>query len=336
MLMAFSISAMAQATLPTPANIVVDEWNDWDGGFSQIGFRFVEDWDGDPVANDYSIEYEFIGGEWTKLEPTKLFYRVYIDNDQLFVFTPEEFPRDFTESVTEIPYRYDGFEFGPFEVHFPNHSNVTEGMDRFFNWRIGMQAVYRDGDQMTCSDIVYMEIFPQLKPAAQATPTSFLADWSCDAPNTQIINNFIGDGCGYFLYVVNKETQEIVLEQNVAPANYAEDEWGNEYPLPGATYLVEGLTPGTTYQYYVVVKQNTGVSYQSVVQEVTLPLEGHGYDLGDVNHDHSVNIADVTVLIDYLLSGTGGICTICADVNQAGGINIADVTELIDLLLGSN
>ena len=60
----------------------------------------------------------------------------------------------------------------------------------------------------------------------------------------------------------------------------------------------------------------------------------HGYSPGDVNHDHAVNIADVTALIDYLL-GTGTACEICADVHGDTVINIADVTSLIDVLLGN-
>lgn len=63
-------------------------------------------------------------------------------------------------------------------------------------------------------------------------------------------------------------------------------------------------------------------------------VPAHNYDKGDVNHDHAVNIADVTALIDYLL-GTGE-ADACADVNNDTAINIADVTALIDLLLGSN
>ena len=55
---------------------------------------------------------------------------------------------------------------------------------------------------------------------------------------------------------------------------------------------------------------------------------------GDVNEDGSVNIADVTALIDYLLSGdTTGINLDNADCNQDEGVNIADVTALIDYLL---
>ena len=60
----------------------------------------------------------------------------------------------------------------------------------------------------------------------------------------------------------------------------------------------------------------------------------HDYEVGDVNHDHAVNIGDVTALIDYLL-GSGSVCETCANVNGDEGINIGDVTALIDLLLGN-
>ncbi|MBQ9822653.1 MAG: hypothetical protein IJM58_11080 [Muribaculaceae bacterium] len=316
------------ADLPKPANPILEEWIDYAGGFSYLGVYFNMDFDGNdwvPLAVD-----------GTYLDPEKLTYSIYTDEDQLFVFTPEDYPYDFTEPVTEIPYGYEGMEFGMWEVHFPNHSNETVGMERFFDWRIGMRLNYRDGDQVSNSDLVYMEIYPQLKEAAQVTSTSFFADWSCEAENTYLINNFIGEGCGYFLYVVNKETQEVVMTQNVEPTNTYIDENGYERPLPGATYMVEGLTPGTTYQFYVVVKQNTSKSYQSVVREVTLPAEGHGYDLGDVNHDHKVAINDVTFLIDYLLGTDNGACPICANVNGDNGITIADVTALIDILLSGN
>ena len=55
---------------------------------------------------------------------------------------------------------------------------------------------------------------------------------------------------------------------------------------------------------------------------------------GDVNGDGSVNISDVTALIDYLLTGNAsGISLSGADANQDGSINISDVAALIDRLL---
>ena len=56
---------------------------------------------------------------------------------------------------------------------------------------------------------------------------------------------------------------------------------------------------------------------------------------GDVNGDSSVNISDVTALIDLLLGG-GTISNSAADCNQDGSVNISDVTALIDHLLSGN
>jgi hypothetical protein len=56
------------------------------------------------------------------------------------------------------------------------------------------------------------------------------------------------------------------------------------------------------------------------------------YRTGDVNHNGTISIEDLSTLIDMLLDeriliGTG-------DVNKDGTITIADATSLIDILLG--
>ena len=73
---------------------------------------------------------------------------------------------------------------------------------------------------------------------------------------------------------------------------------------------------------------NTWKNFLNIV-EVDLPVD---VIRGDVNSDGDVSIADVTTLIDYLLSG-GSISTEAADVNLDGDVSIADVTSLIDYLL---
>ena len=58
---------------------------------------------------------------------------------------------------------------------------------------------------------------------------------------------------------------------------------------------------------------------------------------GDVNEDGSVNIADVTALIDHLLSGnTDGVNLDNANCDMNDDISISDVTALIDYLLGGS
>ena len=103
-------------------------------------------------------------------------------------------------------------------------------------------------------------------------------------------------------------------------------------------YTVENLEAEGTYIYKVKTLYTDGTeSAWSNVEEVTLFQNGHGYELGDVNHDGRVTISDVTALIDMLLSdGDSGYCPICADVNGMNGISIADVTALIDVLLSGD
>ena len=101
-------------------------------------------------------------------------------------------------------------------------------------------------------------------------------------------------------------------------------------------YVVEGLTAGATYNYYVVANYINGTNAQSNTEQVTLlEDQGHGYVIGDVNHDGVIGIKDVTDLIDYILDPANEVCLICADVDGSGIVGIADVTALIDILLNN-
>ena len=57
--------------------------------------------------------------------------------------------------------------------------------------------------------------------------------------------------------------------------------------------------------------------------------------MGDVNMDGTVNVADVTMLISYVLSGSApsNFDAEAANVNPDGFINVADVTMLINMVL---
>ena len=68
-----------------------------------------------------------------------------------------------------------------------------------------------------------------------------------------------------------------------------------------------------------------------------LPLQSHaGLLRGDANGDGKVNIADVTELINLLLSGDAEVGNSCVDVNADGVLNISDVTALINHLLSGS
>ena len=108
---------------------------------------------------------------------------------------------------------------------------------------------------------------------------------------------------------------------------------GSYYQLP--TTMNDGLaitSPAGAY-----FNNGTVVYNGSVVKNQDVVISKPAVTRGDVNGDGSVNISDVTTLIDYLLSGNAsGINVTAADCNQDGSVNISDVTCLIDYLLGGN
>lgn len=56
--------------------------------------------------------------------------------------------------------------------------------------------------------------------------------------------------------------------------------------------------------------------------------------LGDVNGDGEITVADVTMLVDYILGRTNSNFIIDnADVNEDGKIIVSDVTLLVNLVL---
>ncbi len=69
-------------------------------------------------------------------------------------------------------------------------------------------------------------------------------------------------------------------------------------------------------------------------------LPGGGFTRGDIDNDGKVAIADVTTLIDHLLSGdfddADDFSSDAADCDLSGDITISDVTTLIDYLLSGN
>ena len=85
------------------------------------------------------------------------------------------------------------------------------------------------------------------------------------------------------------------------------------------------------YATEVAFNVNKQCRFTTIIVTVAGQVEPE-YELGDVNHDHAVNISDVTALIDYLLSDAS-LAPAEADVNGDENVNISDVTTLIDMLL---
>ena len=100
---------------------------------------------------------------------------------------------------------------------------------------------------------------------------------------------------------------------------------------------IKGYHQASEVDYYVFGADESGHRYQ---QPVFGELEPHHFTVnitfirGDVNSDGKVDIADVTALINYLLSHDAtGVNLEAANCNQDDTISIADVTALINYLL---
>ena len=103
---------------------------------------------------------------------------------------------------------------------------------------------------------------------------------------------------------------------------------------PDKFYVVTGLHPATAYLYRVKSYYVNGTeSTWSNIKEVVL-LDGAAVERGDANADGEVDIADVTLLVDYLLSPNEfTIDAAASDVNGDGEVDIADVAAILDFLV---
>ena len=153
---------------------------------------------------------------------------------------------------------------------------------------------------------------PVMQPANEAyvTETSFRADWTDQTPASAVTSYTLEYATG-----------------------------GNSQTVTGIAnkfFTLNNLTAGALYTYKVKALYFDGTeSNWSNTQQVTL-LQQPTFTPGDVNNDGSINITDVTALIDYLLNPSEDTDTQAADVNGDGTVNITDVTALIDMLLSGN
>ncbi len=122
-------------------------------------------------------------------------------------------------------------------------------------------------------------------------------------------------------------------------------EIAGEPRLDDFTATIEGASAVVTKS----MEQNQDGSYRIAISVVSADLQNATCYIinvtapaaqvlrGDVDGNGYVSIDDVTVLIDYLLSGNdSSVNLLNADCDQSGAISIDDVTVLIDMLLSGN
>ena len=100
--------------------------------------------------------------------------------------------------------------------------------------------------------------------------------------------------------------------------------------------MYDGQPLGLTYENYQAFRIMGG-NYELVLDKNAMTLTIHRWELGDVNHDRTVDVGDVTLLISAILSGTdieGFYLTEAnCDRDEGATIDVGDVTALISRIL---
>lgn len=156
---------------------------------------------------------------------------------------------------------------------------------------------------------------------AGAPASIFGTEW--DATNTANDMTLGEDG----LYIWTKAIE--VTDSTLIEAKVCEDHsWNVSYPEGFAFNANVEVGPGS---------YNLVVTFDPETKFVTITAV-EPWALGDVNHDHFVNVADVTALIKYVLT-SGDEPEVFfreqanVDGDEMGILNVADVTALIQLVL---
>ena len=124
-----------QNEILTPANPeILDYANYWD---------LEGDW-------DFVVYFPSDSQEGKTLNPDNLYYRIYV-NDELYTFDAQRY--ELEEDLTEIPYTLSGNEYLNHTSYFGVHNYIQE-QDI---WKLGIQLIYRVGDEERCSDIISCE-----------------------------------------------------------------------------------------------------------------------------------------------------------------------------------
>ena len=152
-----------------------------------------------------------------------------------------------------------------------------------------------------------------------------------------IPDDFIGDSC--YIAIIHTGGAGYLCVDNffVGNPDATPNPWTVVTGITEVPYTIEGLTPETTYEVQVQGVNAGGSGDWSEMAQFTTLAEAVGLR-GDVNDDGVVNINDVTVLINHLLSQDwesvpGQFNFDNADCDLNGTPGISDVTALINYLL---
>ena len=285
--------------------------------------RYRPDTSGNPIDCNFSdVNYDLEEAGWTIIDADKdgKCWRVIyaFDDPTNRCLYSESYDREAHEGLTP-----DNYLISP-EIKL-------QGFLRFTYWGNGLQIPGLD------RFMVYAKIGEEMYPlATEDYVTSFAYE-----TETIDLSQFGGQlGHIVFRHYNCRSEYAVYLDdifigdpdaEIVVPA-----EWTEVNGLTEPNYIFQNLTPNTWYEVQVMAYNEIFHSGWSKIARFMALGEGlEVFGLGDVNYDFTVSIADVTTLIDYLLSN-GIVFEAQADTYDDDIINIKDVTTLIDYLLGAN
>ena len=218
-----------------------------------------------------------------------------------------------TEILTangELTYNYESDGSAESCPVFMYQSNDTVFVGNM--WYYGMPSAY----------MVLTSDGKAIYPCAEFDPTDSITYLS--NPIWDVNDALISGGLGMFYPVGSFE-----LDDEGYIVDYT---WGFEGSATPDQITWDYTMPSNGYHFLYGFENN--VLRWTNGNQFVLPTEEPVGMRGDVNDDQTVNISDVTSLIDFLLSGDfDSVNYDNADTNLDGTVNIADVTALIDYLL---
>ena len=259
--------------------------------------------------------------------------RVKVDGDNLYLLgTQGDYYADFPDNYVAtgmMAYWSDDFDFSVIE--FSNHDESGDDLP----WGVRIST-----DPAVPANPTSVEWTDRGDESGYSRLNFTLPDYDIDGnpinPEWLSYSIFLDDDQ---LFTFDADTYSMNLTEDLTEIPYSI--WGSDYFdfHPSYVYFyrtnTEGYEPFFNWRigiqvYYTVdgVKNSSDIVYLEVFDNPNVNT-----NIGDVNNDNAVNIADVTALIDYLLGSASNINEQAADVNQDQEINIADVTALIDKLL---
>ncbi len=130
------------------------------------------------------------------------------------------------------------------------------------------------------------------------------------------------------IYTWSKDGVELAAQEEVQFRIVQDHAWTYAWPVGNWRYTCE---EAGTYN-IVITFDPTAIDEEKIT--FTATLAGGNILRGDADGSGDVKIADVTALINYLLSGDASLVNVQnADCDQSGDVKIADVTALINYLL---